>query len=98
MRVGAACCSVHDGRLISRSTSAHSRGEIKRFQSGAPAPPGGEENGQEDRQKSIEEIAEDAPPARQAAALAALVRQSREPRHDGALSRALHELRTDAEG
>src|SRR3954464_16062750 len=58
-----------------------------------------EKNGQQGQEKERKQrqAAANAAPEGQGAALAALVGQSGKPRHDGALSRALHELRSHAE-
>src|SRR4051812_32550138 len=59
---------------------------------------GGGTYGEEDIQEHVQETARDAASEGQDAALAALVRQSGKPRHDRALSGALHELRPHPEG
>src|ERR1043165_2356918 len=66
-----------------------------------PAHPGRTRHGEEwqnQESQSQRQAAADAASEGQAAALAVVVGQSREPRHDGALSRALHELRPHAKG
>src|SRR4051794_37401670 len=61
----------------------------------------GEEHGHEWKKTKRQErrqAARDAAPEGQESPLAALVRQPGKSRHDGALSRALHELRPHPEG
>src|SRR6476661_4622874 len=57
----------------------------------------GEQRQEQERQEE-RQAARNAASEGQEPALAALVRQSGEPRHDGALSGALHELRPHTEG